>query len=895
MFNRPRFSRRDTRTGVLISMKRFLTLSLTLSILCAGAAPAMAQRGRDVRVAKTKTAAAESRFASVRAYSDGNGVLVEWQMEAEKNSVGFQVYRLDGASTEIASRDLIPGSAVTTSSGKYSFFDPAGTAGSVYTVQVLTLDGRTAASPSAAVEPVADLREVGPDASADRARQIENTKLNGNVTSNKLRMPKELAQEVAGNRPAADPTTHAWVVSQPGVKIGVRTDGFYRVSKTQLQNAGFNVAGDPALWRLFRSGVEQAMIVATNGDYIEFWARGIDTPESDIATYYLVSGPTAGKRIASRVARPLGGTVTSASYSQSSLFKQRTNFSDGIQNGELGNFWGTIVFSAQATSYTFNLTGVDFAAPQATLDVSFHGLSFDAHTVQLTINGTTLADVTGNAQVPYSKSYVIPTSYLREGTNTLGFRSAVSGDTSFFDSVNVGFARKFVANQNRIQFYTSNYRLSKLEGFTTQNVRVFDMTAETAPILWTNLNIVQEGPTYSVRMPAARGRSMFAVEDSAILQPVSITQNDPAILKSNTNTANLLIISHKNWMTEAQNWANYRAGQGVSVKLVEVSEIFDEFNYGDINSLAIRDLLQYAENNWQSAPNYVLLIGDASFDPRNYLGEGSHNYVPTHMVNTQFIETGSDDFLADFNGDGLAEMAVGRIPARSAQAVTNVLAKVTAFEAATPMPTLQSRGVLFAYDCYDSTNNYNFQQYSIDLRNQLPGAVPSTMIGRCDTPTPPDTPQSLVISSMNTGKLLVNYSGHGTRGAWQTLFSIGQVPQLTNANNLSIYTMLTCLNGYFHHYRDASLAENLLESTNGGAVAAWASTGETLPDEQNAMARRFYQKMSFGPLTRMGDLVNDAKTVISGGSDVRLSWALIGDPMLKVRNASSGDRPAKQR
>jgi hypothetical protein len=35
-------------------------------------------------------------------------------------------------------------------------------------------------------------------------------------------------------------------------------------------------------------------------------------------------------------------------------------------------------------------------------------------------------------------------------------------------------------------------------------------------------------------------------------------------------------------------------------------------------------------------------------------------------------------------------------------------------------------------------------------------------------------------------------------------------------------------------------------------------------------------------MQRLGDLVLDAKSVVSGGSDVRLSWTLLGDPMLKV-------------
>ncbi|MBL8066779.1 MAG: hypothetical protein JNM34_13160, partial [Chthonomonadaceae bacterium] len=75
----------------------------------------------------------------------------------------------------------------------------------------------------------------------------------------------------------------------------------------------------------------------------------------------------------------------------------------------------------------------------------------------------------------------------------------------------------------------------------------------------------------------------------------------------------------------------------------------------------------------------------------------------------------------------------------------------------------------------------------------------------------------------------------------------------------------------------------LLFSNNGGGVAAWASTGLTTPDVQEVMAQRFYNQLGAGNIPRMGDLIRDAKSTIPGGIDVRLSWTLIGDPMLKVR------------
>ncbi|HBR57679.1 MAG TPA: hypothetical protein DEA22_09450, partial [Blastocatellia bacterium] len=80
-----------------------------------------------------------------------------------------------------------------------------------------------------------------------------------------------------------------------------------------------------------------------------------------------------------------------------------------------------------------------------------------------------------------------------------------------------------------------------------------------------------------------------------------------------------------------------------------------------------------------------------------------------------------------------------------------------------------------------------------------------------------------------------------------------------------------------------SLGENLISATNGGAIVVWSSTGLTTADVQEVMGQRFYNQLGAGNLTRMGDLIKDAKTVIPFGRDVRLSWALLGDPMLKVR------------
>jgi hypothetical protein len=54
------------------------------------------------------------------------------------------------------------------------------------------------------------------------------------------------------------------------------------------------------------------------------------------------------------------------------------------------------------------------------------------------------------------------------------------------------------------------------------------------------------------------------------------------------------------------------------------------------------------------------------------------------------------------------------------------------------------------------------------------------------------------------------------------------------------------------------------------------------------MGNEFYKQVGLGTLPgktdpRLGDFIIDAKAAISFGQDVRSSWVLLGDPMLKLK------------
>lgn len=863
-------------------MKKAVSTLLCAILVFSACIPSFAQKSRSLQTLMPKAESIE--FARTEAFTEGQGTLVRWEMKGEKDNVGFYVYRVSAKGTRLLNQSLILGADARAGGPAadtgYSFYDPQGSMGVTYMIEAAAVDGRRISSATFSTQYTVDLKSSG-GRTRESLENAERTK-SSNIQKNDLALPEDLATTVQAGQQLADPVTHAWVVAQPGAKISVRKEGMYRITRAQLQAAGFNVAGNSANWRLFMEGVEQAIIVGAGDQYIEFYGKGIDTPESDTRMYYLVADATPGKRIQPRLVRPIGGNVVSSNYRLTAIKKERTSYINKILNGDAENYWGRIV-SSSPTTLNFDLSGVDADGAKAIVTINMQGYTTVPHSVKAVLNGSDLDPLAGDSQFPFSRQYSISPGQLVEGVNTLQMTSLGVGDFSLFDSISVTYSRKYQADQNKVTFYTPGYRKTSITGFTTPNVRVFDTTYDSEPQLISNFPIVQEGATFTAKLPADRAGVFYGVEDSALLVSPAVAANNPSTLTAPSNEADMVIISYSapDFMAAAEAWAVYRrsaAGGNYKVKVIDVADIYDEFNYGVMSADSINRFLKFTQaptTHWQTSPHYVLFLGDASYDPRNYEGFGYLDLVPTKMITLIYGESSSDEALADFDNDGLAEMAIGRIPSRTAAGVTIAFNKTKKFEE--PANQAFSRGAIFAYDLPIS---YDFEAMSLILKNELPTTMPIIMIGRSD----PDAHNRL-ITEISLGRLIVNYCGHGASGLWagSDFFTNGDVPALTNINKPSIFTMLTCLTGYFIRPDADSMSELLVLSPNGGAAAAWASTTETTPNIQLDMGTRFFNQVKAGNITRLGDLIRDSKQTIAG-SEVSFSWNLFGDPLLKVTN-----------
>lgn len=501
------------------------------------------------------------------------------------------------------------------------------------------------------------------------------------------------------------------------------------------------------------------------------------------------------------------------------------------------------------------------------------------------VNGSLAGLITYPDQSSTVQTFSIPNSWLVEGDNAIKLVPVASShDTSVVDYIRIAYSHSFRADSDSLQLSVKSTQEARIDGFTTANIRVLDVTDPTS-IQLVHTIVEASGGAFAATVPGGergKARRLIALPESRVSQAAWLALNQPSSLNRSTNAADLVIISYKDFIPSLAPLVAQRQAQGFTVAVIDIDDVFDEFSYGAHTSQAIRDFMSLAKTTWAHAPSYLLLVGDASYDPRNYSGVGNFDLVPSRLIDTgtagtaTALETASDDWFTDFDGDGIADISVGRLPVRTVAEANLVVSKIVNYSPA----NTGNRALLVA----DAQGSYYFNFEAAD--DQLGGVLPSTMtiqkVYRRLQSSDADA-RSNIISSLNAGQSVTVYSGHGNVNIWGgSIFSADDAAALANGNRLSFVVVMDCLNGYFADPSLQSLAESLLKAPNGGAVASFASSGLTIPDGQHDMGLRMFQLLYGGSSIAIGDASRQAKTA-TDDVDVRRTWILFGDPTLKIR------------
>ncbi len=804
------------------------------------------------------------KVGAIRATSYQNGTQLRWRAGYQPRNLGFRIYREVDGDKVLISPNVIAGPALLTGAtvslaadGGYAWWDSYANPGTRYWIEEVDISGK-----GTFYGPVVASQGVASAPSKQRSALLIDAGLSRSSKQMTVR-PAVIAEAV---KAAAAPTP-VNLMPKRAIKLGISTDGWYQVPFTLLKTNGFNPGSGKGL-HLYAEGVEQSFELKPGG--IEFYGTGLDTPSTATRVYWLVSGAINKNHIMMSTAS--GGMSAGNDFLASVELRDRSTYFPAANSSSGSDFFGAAVSS---TPLNEAITAAHLSrADNATLEVGLQGMSAGPHNVSVALNGMTLGAVSSFSDQGVGLA-TFPATSVIAGDNTVTLVSTSGSPIdSLVDHITLTYERAYIADQDILEFSMPGSDQVTVSGFTSPSVRMVDISSPSAPV---ELTVASEGAgNFAATAPGNGTRTVLAFGADKVGSPDSVTLHKRSRLTPLTGRVDTVLITTADLMSAVEPLIKQRARQRLAIKAVDIGQVYDAFNFGEKDPLAIKEFLA-ATQAVKRPPHYALLVGDASYDPRNFLNLASNpDLVPTGLVNTRLGQAASDGWFADFDSNLQPQMAIGRLPVETAAEATALIAKILAYDKVTP-----DNAFLLASDASDPGATPTFAASSASLLGLLPvGSTPTTI-----TRDPINDNHSTLIADINTGPDLVNYIGHGSDDAWSAnadWLSDADVSTLTNSGHPAFFVLMTCDNGSFANPTMDSLAESLLRA-NGGAVAVWASSGSTAPSGQLEANQALYQQLF---ATRspppIGEAVRQAKNA-SSDPDVKQTWNLLGDPETHLR------------
>jgi hypothetical protein len=297
----------------------------------------------------------------------------------------------------------------------------------------------------------------------------------------------------------------------------------------------------------------------------------------------------------------------------------------------------------------------------------------------------------------------------------------------------------------------------------------------------------------------------------------------------------------------------------------------------------VRDFLSYAYRQWQKpSPRYVLLLGDGTYDFKDYLETGVKNQVPPWMVRTTYLWTASDAGYAAVNGeDILPDVALGRLPAASVDEARAMVEKTLAYESS---GSLTDGPFVLVADDPDEAGDFEAHADKLAatvLAGRDPRKIYLSRLGLEST-------RSEVVSAFEDGAGVLSYLGHGGIQLWATedILDTGTVRTFSPQSRQPLVITMNCLNGYFDFPYFDSLAEALVKAEGKGAVAAFSPSGLSLDEPAHVYHEILLRELLSANHRRLGDALLAAQAAYADSGvfpELLRIYLLLGDPALSLR------------
>jgi len=732
------------------------------------------------------------------------------------------------------------------------------------------------------------------------------------------------------------------------LKLYVQEEGIYKLDNKYFSSHGFDFGDiDPHYIRMFNNGgrelshdVNSKRITGLNeiaiyvsgeedgrfndSDYILFYGRGVNGWEIDETTsektyyrnhytdknvYWLtVDYQQKGRRMA--IVQPPSGDADLVPEHYRFRFHEEQDVHNLFHSGL--EWYGKLFIGQDEAGMFFN---VDDGVLSEPVDFTFRfkggsGGYNESHYFNILINNQLLGS-TGHfyaynrKQVNFSNPDV-----AIEGKNglTIQYSGSSTSTQAYLDWYEIEYPRQFKARDNVIIFESpenfsgvAGYVISE---FTKDDVRTFDITRYDCVRILPAVSSGNGSVTIKDRIEHNELKRYVSLDLSAAAQPESIEEDINSDLHSETNSADFIVISHGDFIEELFPLKELREQPGddfLETRLVNITDVFDEFSGGLVDPAAIRYFLKYAYENWQKKPRYVLLFGDGDYDYRNVLNTGDKNWIPPYEIESSdpITTRTTDDWFTYISGDDrIMDLSIGRIPVQKREEARYVVEKIVEY-AEKQNPGIWRNVITFiaddefsdyddnesihTYDTEDLEENFTppeFNRKKIYLMEYEGVSNPS--FSGIDKPGA----AADLIGQINEGTILVNFIGHGAPNQLaneRVFYYERDFTRIENEGNYPLWVSATCDFAFFDNPEFQSAAEELVISEKKGAIGVVSSSRLAYAIPNAVFNKAFFKNLfrNSNKSLRMGDAIRYAKQ--QTGSTVNSEkYVLLGDPTMRL-------------
>ncbi|HAJ79830.1 MAG TPA: hypothetical protein DCO75_08660, partial [Fibrobacteres bacterium] len=732
-----------------------------------------------------------------------------------------------------------------------------------------------------------------------------------------------------------------------GVKFGIDADGIYEITAVDLQKAGVPVGSiSSRTFRLFCQNAETPIYITNSqhttmqtGDKILFYGtflRGTGSYHSQFSNtnvYWLTwSGSIPGIRITEvsgaqqKDARQYQQQLTEiyASDFYDTVHIEEDNdirwlgdistvqdIGDSPDTGEtIDNWYWGIIGANYSTSFTFSLPAPSGSqTAKARMRIGLIGLTSNAsvtldHNLAVTLNdkspGDTLQIFRWKGQTTYTfESDPFPVSRIQSGNNVLSFLCQSSfADMSALNWVEIEYYRTFAATGDKLWFKTNPLDTGAvyefdISGFSDSSLDLWDIGSHR---IFTGFDIqkttVSNSTLYKLvfQDSLATVNSYFAQTSAKRLKPASMVMDT---LRSGWDTlanADYMAVTVDSFIPDLKPLAEAYAKRGLSVAVVDVSDVYNSFSAGIHDPESIRSLLRYIFSLGKSKlPKYLLLGGDTTHDLDKNRRE--KNIIPTHLSRVPgWGPSSNDGYFATLENDNFPALCVGRFPAENKTQMQTMVSKTVKY-LNYPEPGFWRDNLLMLGGWEN-----DFTTFNNTVSSQVIGSGMS--IYRMDADTGSIYYKNEFVASktiadyINAGVYAINFNGHGGGNIWSDskFFGYDDLDGLYNgqwgkSGKLPFVFSFTCLTGFFESAFYRSLGEEFLRKNSNGALCFLGASAYTSKQANGIMNRILLDHAVNNTVESVGELVRYTKMEMLARYGVQYlavvrQYNLLGDPAL---------------